>query len=169
MSGERQPSALPAAPLLAALARDALDLLGVLLRERPASVTALVALTGRAQPNVSRSLQLLARHRLVRLVREGRGVRPEPIAGAVRVDLASGTYDTPPPSTAAAPRDLSRARTSIPSIKAAEKAGGAMPLRSRRPGLTAPTARGVTHCALLLARSSKLDRDFRDSTAPRKE
>jgi hypothetical protein len=52
--GERQPSALPAAPLLAALSRDALDLLGVLLRERPASVTALVALTGRAQPNASR-------------------------------------------------------------------------------------------------------------------
>ena len=100
--GERQPSPLPAAPLLAALSRDALDLLRVLLRERPASVTALVALTGRAQPNVSRSLQLLARHRLVRLVREGREVRPEPIAGAVTVDLASGTYATTPPSTAAA-------------------------------------------------------------------
>lgn len=45
--GEHQASPLPAAPLLAALSRDALDLLGVLLRERPASVTALVALTGR--------------------------------------------------------------------------------------------------------------------------
>jgi predicted transcriptional regulator len=100
--GEQSASALPAAPLLAALSRDALDLLGVLLRERPASVTALVALTGRAQPNVSRSLQLLAKHRLVRLVREGREVRPEPIASAVRVDLATGTYEITPRSVAAA-------------------------------------------------------------------
>jgi len=100
--GERLASPLPAAPLLAALSRDALDLLGVVLRERPASVAALVALTGRAQPNVSRSLQLLARHRLIRLVREGREVRPEPIAGMVRVNLATGTYETTPPSTAAA-------------------------------------------------------------------
>jgi predicted transcriptional regulator len=94
--GERPASALPAAPLLAALSRDALDLLGVLLRNRPASVTELVALTGRAQPNVSRSLQVLARYRLVRLVREGREIRPEPVAAAVRVDLATGTYETLP-------------------------------------------------------------------------
>ena len=73
--GERQASGLPAAPLLAALSHEALDLLGVLLRERPANVAELVALTGRAQPNVSRSLQLLARHRLIRLVRDGREVR----------------------------------------------------------------------------------------------
>jgi predicted transcriptional regulator len=100
--GGRQASPLPAAPLLAALSREALDLLGVLLRERPASITELVALTGRAQPNVSRSLQLLARHRLIRLVREGREVRPEPIAAAVHVDLTTGTYQTTPPSAAAA-------------------------------------------------------------------
>lgn len=100
--GGRQASPLPAAPLLAALSRDALDLLGIVLRERPASVTALAALTGRAQPNISRSLQLLAKHRLIRLVREGREVRPEPIVGTVRVDLASGTYETAPPSAVAA-------------------------------------------------------------------
>lgn len=94
--GERRASPLPAAPLLAALSREALDLLSVLLRERPASVTELVALTGRAQPNVSRSLQMLAKHRLIRLVREGREIRPEPLASAVRVDLATGTYDTTP-------------------------------------------------------------------------
>ncbi len=99
--GERQASPLPAAPLLAALTRDALDLLGVVLRERPATVTALVALTGRAQPNVSRSLQLLAKYRLIRLVREGREVRPEPIASAVRVDLTTGTYETTPPTAVA--------------------------------------------------------------------
>lgn len=92
--GERQASPLPAAPLLAALSRDALDLLGVVLRERPASVMELVDLTGRAQPNVSRSLQVLAKHRLIRLVREGREVRPEPVVRALRVDLATGTYET---------------------------------------------------------------------------
>ena len=94
--GERAASPLPAAPLLAALSREALDLLGVVLRERPESVAALVTLTGRSQSNVSRSLQLLARHRLIRLVREGREVRPEPIAQAVRVDLATGTYEATP-------------------------------------------------------------------------
>ena len=99
--GERRAAPLPAAPLLAALSREALELLGVLLREHPANVTTLVTLTGRAQSNVSRSLQLLARHRLIRLVRDGRDIRPEPIAKAVRVDLATGTYETTPLSGAA--------------------------------------------------------------------
>jgi|SRR6185437_11846761 len=92
--GERKASSLPAAPLLAALSREALELLAVLLRKHPASVSELVKLTGRAQPNISRSLQLLARYHLIQLVREGREVRAEPIAKAVRVDLATGTYET---------------------------------------------------------------------------
>jgi predicted transcriptional regulator len=92
--GERHASPLPAAPLLAVLTPEAMELLGVLLRERPSSIRELVTRTGRAQPNVSRSLQLLARHNLVRLVREGREVRPEPIAREVRVDLITGTYET---------------------------------------------------------------------------
>ena len=100
--GERKASPLPAAPLLAALSREALDLLAVLLRKHPASVSELVELTGRAQPNVSRSLQLLARYRLIRLERKGRQVRAEPIAKAVRVDLATGTYETTPISGAVA-------------------------------------------------------------------
>jgi len=100
--GERRASPLPAAPLLAALSREALDLLGVLLRERPANVTELVALTGRAQSNISRSLQLLAKHRLIRLVREGREIRPVAIAKTVSVDLMSGTYETTPISKVAA-------------------------------------------------------------------
>ncbi len=37
---------------------------------------------------------VLARYRLIQLVREGREVRAEPIAKAVRVDLATGTYET---------------------------------------------------------------------------
>lgn len=89
--GERRAAPLPAAPLLAALSREALNLLGVVLRERPATIAALVALTGRAQPNVSRSLQQLAGHGLIRLEREGREVRPVPVAREVRVDLAAGT------------------------------------------------------------------------------
>ena len=100
--GERQSSPLPAAPVLAALSRDALDLLGILLRERPRKFIVLAALTGRSQPRVSRSLQLLEKHRLIRLVRDGREVRPEPIASALRIDLATGTYQTTPPSTATA-------------------------------------------------------------------
>jgi predicted transcriptional regulator len=92
--GARKASPLPAASLLAALSREALELLAVLLRKHPASVSELVELTGRAQPNISRSLQLLARYRLIRLAREGREVRAEPIAKAVRVDLATGTYET---------------------------------------------------------------------------
>jgi DNA-binding transcriptional ArsR family regulator len=94
--GERRASPLPAGPLLAALSRESLDLLGVLLRRHPASITELVSMTGRAQPNVSRSLQTLAAHGLVRLVREGREVRPEAVASAMTVDLATGTYEAAP-------------------------------------------------------------------------
>ncbi len=86
----------------AELSREALELLGVLLRERPASVGELVTLTGRAQPNVPRSLQLLAGLGMVRLVREGRDIRPEPVASAVTVDLTTGTYNVTPVAAASA-------------------------------------------------------------------
>ena len=99
---ERRAAPLPAAPLLAALSQEALQLLSLLLQMRPASVAELVTLSGRAQPNISRSLQLLAKHRLIRLVRDGREVRPEPIVKSVRLDLATGTYETTPLSSAAA-------------------------------------------------------------------
>lgn len=89
---ERVPSPLPAASLLAALTPEAMALMATLLREHPDSVQELASLTGRAQSNVSRSLQLLARHGMVRLVRDGREVRPEPMATEVRVDFATGTY-----------------------------------------------------------------------------
>ena len=99
--GEQKAAPRPAAPLLAALSREALELLGILLREHPATVTELVTLTGRSQPNISRSLQLLAKYRLIRLVKDGREVRPEPIAKVLRVDLATGTYETTPSGAAA--------------------------------------------------------------------
>jgi predicted transcriptional regulator len=99
--GDCHAAALPAAPLLAALSREALDLLGVILRERPATIADLVSLTGRAQPNVSRSLQQLAGHGLIRLKREGREVRPVPVARELRVDLATGTCAAVPVHAAA--------------------------------------------------------------------
>jgi len=101
-NGERSPSPRPAAPLLAALSSEALELLKVVLRERPTSMTALVGLTGRAQSNISRSLQQLAGHGLVRLVRVGREVRPEPIVRSLVVDLATGTYEARGVATAPA-------------------------------------------------------------------
>jgi predicted transcriptional regulator len=100
--GERRASPLPAAPLLADLSREALELLGVLLREHPANVTELATVTGRAQSDVCRTLQLLEQHRLIRLVHEGREIRPEAIAKTVSVDFVSGTYETTPISKVAA-------------------------------------------------------------------
>ena len=67
--GSKQAAPLPAGPLLAALSSESLELLRTLLRDRPATVSELVALIGRAQPNVSRSLQLLSSLGLVRLTR----------------------------------------------------------------------------------------------------
>lgn len=99
---ERAPSPRPAAPLLAALSSEALELLGVVLQERPASIADVVRLTGRAQPNVSRSLQQLAGYGLVRLVRAGREVRPEPLVRTLQVDLLNGTYETGPVAVAPA-------------------------------------------------------------------
>lgn len=94
--GEREASPRPAGQLLAALSPEGLELLSVVLREHPATIAEVVRLTGRAQPNVSRSLQQLAGHGLVRLVRQGREVRPEPLVRNVRVDLLNGTYETEP-------------------------------------------------------------------------
>ena len=78
------------------MSKEALDLLGVLLREKPTSVTELAQLTGRAQSNISRSLQLLSRLRMVRLIKDGRGVRSEPLVKSVSLDLKNGTYQTTP-------------------------------------------------------------------------
>src|SRR3974390_157611 len=94
--GARKLSLLPAAPVLAALSQETIDLLGILLRDRPETVSKLVQIAGRAQPNVSRSLQVLETHRLVRLGRVGREVRPEPTASDIRVDLTTGKCEFTP-------------------------------------------------------------------------
>ena len=64
-------------------------LLQVIGRDRPESVSRLAELTGRAQPNVSRSLQELARFGLVRMVREGQAIRPELSVTHLDVDLVA--------------------------------------------------------------------------------
>jgi len=68
-----------------------LDLLRLIVSGRPATVSDLAAMSGRAQSNVSRALQALVRHGLVRMVRDGRAVRPEVVSRTVRLDLATGT------------------------------------------------------------------------------
>jgi predicted transcriptional regulator len=90
--GDRKPSPLPAAPLLGTLTPEALELLRLISGKSPCTVQELATLAGRSQPNVSRSLQMLARHDLLKLVRQGREVRPVPTAREVRVDLRTGTY-----------------------------------------------------------------------------
>ncbi len=62
-------------------------LLQIIGRDRPDSVSGLAELVGRAQSNVSRSLQELARVGLVRLVREGQAIRPELSVTHIDVDL----------------------------------------------------------------------------------
>lgn len=86
----------PVSPLMASLSPTALDLLAVIIRERPRSVAELARLTGRAGPNVTRSLKTLNEFGLIRLVRRGPITRPEPIASALRVNLLNATYETVP-------------------------------------------------------------------------
>ncbi|MEO8715813.1 MAG: helix-turn-helix domain-containing protein [Acetobacteraceae bacterium] len=93
--GEREASALPAVAVLGVLSSPGnLELLQIIGRERPESVSRLSELSGRAPSNVSRSLQQLARHGLIRLVREGKEVRPVSVAARIDVDLHQGTYRT---------------------------------------------------------------------------
>jgi predicted transcriptional regulator len=92
---EREPAPLPASAVLSTLSSPGnLDLLRIINQERPASVSQLAERTGRAQSNVSRSLQVLARYGLIRLERDGKEVRPVPLARSVDVDLTAGTYRT---------------------------------------------------------------------------
>ncbi|WP_255542431.1 helix-turn-helix domain-containing protein [Azospirillum sp. INR13] len=69
--------------------------------ERPETVSRLAQLANRAQPNVSRALQDLAKHGLVRLVRDGMSIRPELVAAEIDVDLVRGTCRVVPMAVAA--------------------------------------------------------------------
>jgi len=100
--GERQASELPAGSVLIALSSSGnLELLRIIGAERPVSVSWLAERTGRAQSNISRSLQQLAKHGLIRLVRDGREVRPELIASEIDINLRHGTYRVLPDLMAA--------------------------------------------------------------------
>jgi len=91
--GEREPSPRPVAPLLSKLSQETLELIAVLHNHKPETVGEVVRLTKRTQPSVSRSLQMLASYGLVRMVKVGREVRPEPTAARLVVDLTTGTYE----------------------------------------------------------------------------
>lgn len=94
--GERKAPPRPAASLTQALTKEALELLEMLIQEHPGTIAEIAERTGRAQPNVSRSLQRLATLGLVRLNRNGREVTPEPVVRSLRIDLTTGTYETQP-------------------------------------------------------------------------
>jgi predicted transcriptional regulator len=100
--GDRAAPPRPAAQTLSALTSEAFVLLSTLAKEKPSSVSELAKLSRRTQPNVSRSLHLLANHGIVRLVREGREVRPELLTTRIFVDLATGTVEPAEPHEAAA-------------------------------------------------------------------
>ena len=70
--------------------------------QKPSSVSELAELSGRTQPNVSRSLHLLAKYGIVRLVRDGREVRPELLATRISIDLLTGTVEPAEPREFAA-------------------------------------------------------------------
>lgn len=91
--GERRASPLPARALLSVLSSQGnLDLLKAINQHRPQTVTELTELLGRVQPNVSRSLQQLAKLGLIRLEKTGKEVRPVPLASEIDIDLIHGTY-----------------------------------------------------------------------------
>jgi predicted transcriptional regulator len=99
--GDRAPSPRPAASVLTALTEDTLDLLNAIATHPAITVSGLAQHLGRAQSNVSRSLQRLAGHGLVRLVREGREVRPELVSTEIRVNLVKRTVRAIEPRRAA--------------------------------------------------------------------
>ncbi len=77
-------------------------LMHLIVTERPETVSRLAQLANRAQPNVSRALQDLAKHGLVRLVRDGMSIRPKLVAAEIDIDLVQGTCRVAPIAMAAA-------------------------------------------------------------------
>lgn len=98
--GERLPSPRPAASVLKALTEETLELLNEIATHPATTVSGLALRLGKAQSNVSRSLQRLAGHGLVRLVREGREVRPELVSTEIRVNLLDRTVQAVEPRRA---------------------------------------------------------------------
>ena len=63
------------------------DLLAMVARERPRSVSDLAARSGRDQGNLSRTLDRLEQAGLIRLVADGREKRPELLCRHLRIEL----------------------------------------------------------------------------------
>ena len=98
--GERMPSPRPAASVLTALTDETLELLNAIATHPATNVGRLAQHLGKAQSNVSRSLQRLAGHGLVRLIREGREVRPELVSTEIKVNLLKKTVQAIEPRSA---------------------------------------------------------------------
>ncbi len=75
-------------------------LMHLIATERPETVSRLAQLANRAQPIVSRALQDLAKHGLVRLVRDGMRIQPELVAAKINVNLVRGTCRVAPMAVA---------------------------------------------------------------------
>lgn len=73
------------------------DLLALIAEQEPGSLAELAELSGRAKPNLSRTLRTMERHGLVELQRgEGRTLRPRVRYRGIRLDLpVTGTLLRP--------------------------------------------------------------------------
>lgn len=68
------------------------DLLALIAERQPGSLAELAELSGRAKPNLSRTLRTMERHGLVELQRgEGRTLRPRVRYHGIRLDLPVGS------------------------------------------------------------------------------
>lgn len=63
------------------------DMLRLIAEREPESLDALVALTGRAKPNLSRTLKAMIAHGIVRMERSGRKLAPKVIPDRVVLTL----------------------------------------------------------------------------------
>ncbi len=72
--------------LMQVLTPENRKILGHILRDKPASVTELTALTGKTQPNVSRALGVLERAGFVAFEQHGTTRRPIALVSHVHVD-----------------------------------------------------------------------------------
>jgi predicted transcriptional regulator len=91
--GEREPSPRPNPRVpnpVDVLTPANRELLQIIAERKPATVQELAELAGRQRPNVSRSLRDLNLIGAVRLVRDGKSIRPEVTAGELRMNLRTG-------------------------------------------------------------------------------
>lgn len=75
------------AALMQVLTPENRKILGHILRDKPATVTELIALTGKTQPNVSRALAALERAGFIALEQTGTTKRPIALISRVHVDF----------------------------------------------------------------------------------